>query len=228
MHFQLALHPFKQLSTTPGHSIFQAEHDYLGRDYSVNVRVGNPSPADLTGIYTASLIQSVTKSLAVGVEAMFQRPQPGLSDLGLQYYAKYTSPVFTKEQGWIATAMLQPQGMLHTTYWQKLSEKFEVAAELQVVNVPQRRDAIATIAAKWDLRMASFRAQLDSSGKVSALLEQRFAPSFAFLFSGEIDHFKVSKLSFSVLKFVANTDDGYAELCEGRRRCDDRERSGEP
>lgn len=169
----------------------QAEHDYVGRDYSVNFRAVNPSPADFTGIYSASILQSITKSLAVGVEAMFQHPQPGLTDLGLQYYAKYTSPTFSKEQGWIATAMLQPQGMLHTTYWQKLSEKLEVAAELQVVNVPSRRDAIATLGAKWDLRMATFRAQLDSSGKVSALLEQRFAPSFAFLFSGEIDHFKV-------------------------------------
>ena len=52
-------------------------------------------------------------------------------------------------------------------------------------------DAMASLGAKYDLRMSTFRAQLDSSGKVSALLEQRFAPSFAFLVSGEIDHFKV-------------------------------------
>jgi Eukaryotic porin len=41
------------------------------------------------------------------------------------------------------------------------------------------------------LRASTFRAQLDSTGNVSALLEQRFAPTFAFLVSGEIDHFKV-------------------------------------
>ncbi len=39
--------------------------------------------------------------------------------------------------------------------------------------------------------MSTFRAQLDSTGKVSALLEQRFAPSFVFTVAGEIDHFKV-------------------------------------
>ncbi|EKM55371.1 uncharacterized protein PHACADRAFT_255951 [Phanerochaete carnosa HHB-10118-sp] len=181
-----------QLSSTPGHSVMQAEHDYLGRDHSVNIRAANPSLADFTGIYTASVMQSVTKSLALGVEAMMQRPQPGLSDVGLQYYAKYTSPVFSKDRGWIASATVQPQGMLDLTYYQKLSEKLDFAAQLQVVNVPQRRDAIATLGAKWDLRMSTFRAQLDSSGKVGALLEQRFAPSFAFLFSGEIDHFKNS------------------------------------
>jgi mitochondrial import receptor subunit TOM40 len=41
--------------------------------------------------------------------------------------------------------------------------------------------------------MATFRAQVDSTGKVSALLEQRFVPAFAFLMAGEIDHFKVGQ-----------------------------------
>lgn len=67
----------------------------------------------------------------------------------------------------------------------------EVAADLQLIAAPTRRDAIATLGAKYDLRLATFRAQLDSTGKVSALLEQRFTPTFAFLVSGEIDHFKV-------------------------------------
>jgi mitochondrial import receptor subunit TOM40 len=174
--------------------VLQAEHDYIGRDFSINARAVNPSPADLTGIYTASVLQSVTKSLAVGVEAMCQQPQPGMREVGLQYYAKYTSKNFSKDHGWVATAMLQPEGMIDATYWQKLSEKLDFAAQLQVVNLPQKRDAIATLAAKWDLRMSTFRAQLDSSGKISAVLEQRFAPSFGLTFSGEIDHFRVSVL----------------------------------
>jgi hypothetical protein len=48
--------------------------------------------------------------------------------------------------------------------------------------------------------LATFRAQVDSTGKVSALLEQRFTPAFAFLISGEIDHFKVR---FSLLSSLA-------------------------
>jgi len=96
------------------------------------------------------------------------------------------------KRDWIATAQVQLGGVLQASYWHKLSEKVEAAADLQMLTMPARRDAIATIGVKYDLRMASFRAQLDSTGKVSALLEQRFAPAFAFQVAGEIDHFKNS------------------------------------
>lgn len=167
--------------------MLQVEHDYQGVDYNVNAKVINLWPADLTGIYIGSYLQSFTKNIALGVEGFYQRPTPDMAELNTSYLAKYTSD----NKDWIATAQLQPQGILQTTYWQKLSEKVEVAADLQVIAAPQRRDAIATLGAKYDLRMATFRAQVDSSGKVSALLEQRFAPTLAFLLSGEIDHFKV-------------------------------------
>ncbi|KAF7793067.1 hypothetical protein EIP86_004173 [Pleurotus ostreatoroseus] len=177
-------------SSTPGHSMLQIEHDYQGRDYSVNLKAMNPSPVDLTGMYIGNILQSVTKHLALGVEGLYQRPQPDLSDLALSYLVKYTGGE-NPSLPWIGTAQLSPtQGLLQTTYWQKLSEKLEVAADLQLIANSQRRDAIATLGARWDLRMATFRAQLDSTGKVSALLEQRFAPSFSFLVAGEIDHFR--------------------------------------
>ena len=174
--------------------MLQIEQDYQGKDCSINVKAMNPSPVDATGVYMGSALQSVTKHLAVGVEGLWQRPQPELSDLSTSFIAKYTggdSPATP----WIATATLSPsQGIAQTTYWQRLSEKLEVAADLQLLATPQRRDAIATLGARWDLRMASFRAQLDSTGKVSALLEQRFAPSFSFLIAGEIDHFRVRRV----------------------------------
>ncbi|KAF9227893.1 hypothetical protein BS17DRAFT_693432 [Gyrodon lividus] len=175
-----------QLSQQAGHSMLQLEQDYQGRDYSLNLKAVNPSPTDLTGIYIGSYFQSFTKNLALGFETLHQRQTPEMTEFATSYLAKYTST----DRNWIATAQLQPSGIIQTTYWQKLSEKVEVAADLQVIAAPQRRDAIATLGAKYDLRMATFRAQLDSTGKVSALLEQRFAPSFAFLVSGEIDHFK--------------------------------------
>lgn len=168
--------------------MLQMEQDYQGQDYSLNFKAVNPSPTDLTGIYIGSYFQSFTKNLALGFETLYQRQTPDLSELATSYLAKYTGA----NKNWIATAQLQPAGILQTTYWQKLSDKVEVAADLQVIAGPQRRDAIATLGAKYDLRMATFRAQLDSTGKVSALLEQRFAPTFAFLVSGEIDHFKVN------------------------------------
>lgn len=171
--------------------MLQVEHDYQGIDYNINAKVVNVSPADLTGIYIGSYLQSITKNLALGIEGFYQRPAPEMGELSTSWLAKYTSD----KKDWIATAQLQPQGILQTTYWQKLSDKVEVAADLQVIAAPTRRDAIATLGAKYDLRMSTFRAQVDSTGKVSALLEQRFAPTLAFLLSGEIDHAKVPVLN---------------------------------
>jgi mitochondrial import receptor subunit TOM40 len=180
-------HIISQFSTQAGHNMLQIEHDYQGTDYNLNAKALNIWPADLTGVYIGSYLQSFTKNLALGIEGFYHRQAPDMTELSTSYLAKYTGD----NKDWIATAQLQPSGILQSTYWQKLSEKVEVAAELQVIATPMRRDAIATLGAKYDLRMSTFRAQVDSTGKVSALLEQRFAPSLAFLLSGEIDHFKV-------------------------------------
>lgn len=175
----------EQISQQAGHNLLQLEQDYQGLDFSLNAKAINPSPTDLNGIYVGSYLQSLTKNVALGVECLYQRQN--LADLTTSYLAKYTST----DKNTIATAQLQGAGILQATYWQKLSEKVEVAGDLQIIAAPGRRDAIATLGAKYDLRVSTFRAQLDSTGKVSALLEQRFTPAFAFLMSGEIDHFKV-------------------------------------
>ena len=163
------------------------EHDYLGQDYSINVKAMNPSPSNFTGVLIGSYLQSITKNLAVGFDTVCQRPTPQAPEISTALHAKLTAT----DKSWIATAQVQHAGILQATYWQKLSEKVEVAVDLQVLSTPMRRDAIATLGAKYDFRLANFRAQLDSTGKVSAFLEQRFHPAFAFLISGEIDHFKV-------------------------------------
>jgi len=186
-----------QIANSPvGHSMLQVEQDYLGSDYSVNLKTVNPSLTDLSGLYVGSYLQSVTKHLALGFETLYQSaPLPGQpSDFTTSFLAKYAF------RDWIATAQVQPAGILQATYWQKLGEKLEVAADLQVIAAPFRRDAIATVGARYNLRTATFRAQLDSSGKVSALLEQQLAPTFAFLVAGEIDHVKsTSKVGVGIM-----------------------------
>jgi len=175
-----------QLGMQPGHTMIQLEHDYSGSDYTMNAKAINPSPLDGSGIYVGSYLQSVSKNLALGIETLYQRAALDQAEMSSSYLAKLTG----SNGKWIATAQFQPIGVLQATYWHKLSEKVEAAADLQVIAAPMRRDAIATVGTKYDLRMSTFRAQLDSTGKVSALLEQRFAPSFAFTVAGEIDHFK--------------------------------------
>jgi len=193
----------------------QLEHDYQGGDYSLNVKAMNPSPADTSGIYIGSYLQSLTKNFALGFDLLHQRQTSELTETSMSYHAKYAG----SDKNWIATATLSPMSILQATYWHKLSDKVEAAAELNVIAMPMRRDAIATLGAKYDLRMSTFRAQVDSTGKVSALLEQRFAPTFGFTVAGEIDHFKVIQNHVSV---YGSSRVHSAELGKGRRRRNDR------
>jgi len=179
--------------------MIQLEHDYSGLDYTLNAKAINPSVLDGTGIYVGSYLQSVTNKLALGIETLYQRAALDQAEMSSSYLAKLTG----SDGKWIATTQFQPIGVLQATYWHKLSEKVEVAADLQVIAAPMRRDAIATVGTKYDLRMSTFRAQLDSTGKVSALLEQRFAPSFAFTVAGEIDHFKVRVIFLTLFYCMA-------------------------
>lgn len=171
--------------------MIQLEHDRSGRDYSLNFKAYNPGVTDGTGVFMASYLQSLTKRFSVGTEVIWQRPSPDMEEANMSYMAKYVGGA---DKDWIATAQLHGgQGILSGTYWQRLSDKVEAGAELTIHPhpMPKERKASATLAAKYDFRLATLRAQLDNSGKVSAFLEQRFTPAFAFLVTGEIDHWKV-------------------------------------
>lgn len=194
--------------------MLQVEHDYLGPHHSLSLKTMNPGILDGTGIHFVSLLQNIAPRLSVGFESIIQHPQPGIFETSTSYLAKLTSlPNFASSaltpvgqspipqpvgSSWIATAQLQPSGNVQTTYVQKLSDKVDVALDLQTVIQPAsmmgpaKREAVATLGAKYDFRMATFRGQVDSNGKVGMLLEQRFTPAFAFMVGGEIDHAKVS------------------------------------
>ena len=200
-----------QLSSGAGQSMVQLEHDLIAPHFSLNLRSINPSPTDLTGIHMVSLLHSVSPRLSVGFESIIQRPDVNTVATSTSYLAKLTSlsnpadALVPSTMGqapfspsWIATAQLQPAGIVQATYYQRLSEKVDVALNLEAANTPAsamgpgKRDATATLGAKYEFRMATFRGQVDTKGKVGMLLEQRFTPAFAFLVGGEIDHMKVS------------------------------------
>jgi mitochondrial import receptor subunit TOM40 len=171
-------------------SIVQFEHDRHGRDYTLSFKACNPSPADLTGIYGASYLQSVSPSLALGLECVLRRLGSNVEEAGLSYIVKWTGA----KKDWTATCQFQAsEGTLQSTYHQKLGERVEAAAELVLVPslVPAERKALATVGAKYDFRAATFRAQVDHRGRISALLEQRLTGNFAVIVGGEIDHYNV-------------------------------------
>lgn len=173
-----------QLAPAGGQSFVQLEHDYQGGDFSTNIKALNPSPINMTGIYVGNYLQSLTNRFALGAEAVYQRPSPEIEEAAIGYVAKLVGD----KNDWIATAQWQPQGVAQLTYWHKLSEQVDVAGDLQVISVPQRRDAQASFAARYAFRMATLRAQIDSLGKLTSVYEARLSPAFAFSFAGEIDH----------------------------------------
>ncbi|KAI1498519.1 mitochondrial import receptor subunit tom-40 [Biscogniauxia marginata] len=174
------------------------EHEYTGSDFTSSVKMLNPSCLEggLTGIYILSHLQSITKKLALGIEAVWQRGalnQPPES--AMSYCARY------KTDDWIATAQLHAQGALNTTYWRRLSEKVQAGVDmtLQVAPGPGglmggslQKEGITSVGVKYDFRMSTFRAQVDSKGKLGCLLEKRLAPPVMMSFCADVDHYTQS------------------------------------
>jgi mitochondrial import receptor subunit TOM40 len=175
----------------------QFDNEYTGDDFTASLKTLNPSMIDggLTGIFIGSYLQSVTPSLALGIEAIWQRAALNQApETALSYCAKY------KGNDWIASAQLAAGGAFSTSYWRKLTDKVEAGVDLNLQFVgmggpmmggPSRKEGVATVGAKYDFRMSTFRAQVDSTGKLSCLLEKVVAPPVRLTFAADMDHFKV-------------------------------------
>lgn len=177
--------------------MFIHETDYTGPDYAFNFKALNPGIADGSGTYILGGLIAVTPKLALGVETIFQR-QFGQQELAHGFKAKYTSA----DKSWLFQGEVTAQKALAFGYWQKLAERVEAGAELAISPsiAPEERKAVATVGAKYDYRLSTFRGQVDSQGKVQAFFEQRINPMMAFLLSGEIDQWKnTSKFGVGVM-----------------------------
>jgi mitochondrial import receptor subunit TOM40 len=192
-----------------GQAMAQFDNEYTGRDFTAALKTVNPSIIDggLTGIFIGSYLQSVTPRLALGLEAVWQRtaltegPQTAIS-----YCARY------KGDDWVGSLQLaQAQGTVSTSYWRRLTDKVEAGMDLNLafaglsgagMMAGSRNEGVATVGAKYDFRMSSFKAQVDSTGKLSCLLEKRVAPPVSLTFAAEMDQYKVSLLH--VTKFVSD------------------------
>ncbi|KAE8348235.1 eukaryotic porin/Tom40 [Aspergillus coremiiformis] len=202
-----------QIMAGASQGLMQIDNDYTGDDFSASVKAFNPSFLDggLTGIFVGSYLQSVTPSLALGFEAIWQRQ--GINnrpETAISYSARY------KTSDWIASAQLQAQGVFTASYWKKLSERVEAGVDMNLQFAPNAaaalmggpsRDGTTAIGAKYDFRASTFRAQVDSAGKVSCLLEKRIAMPISLTFAGEIDQAKQSaKLGLAVSLEIAGEE----------------------
>jgi mitochondrial import receptor subunit TOM40 len=197
-----------QASISPGgQDMAHLEHEYTGDDFTASIKMLNPSflEGGLTGIYIGSYLQSVTPKLALGMETLYQRP--GLSqgpECVVSYCARY------KSNDWVATANLQAaMGTFNTSYWRRISDKVQAGVDLSLGLVPSaaaglmgggvQKEGITTVGAKYDFRMSTFRAQVDSKGKLSCVLEKRVAAPVMMTFAADIDHFtQQAKLGLAV------------------------------
>ncbi|KAL2262824.1 hypothetical protein VTK26DRAFT_9345 [Humicola hyalothermophila] len=175
-----------------GQDMAQFEHEYTGSDFTATLKALNPSCLEggLTGIFIGQYLQSVTPKLALGLEAVWQRA--GLTqgpDTAVSYVGRYKSDNF------IASAQLQAQGALNASYWQRLSDKVQAGVDMTLSVSPAAammggptKEGITTFGAKYDFRMSTFRAQIDSKGKLSCLLEKRIAAPVMMTFAADVDH----------------------------------------
>ena len=189
-----------QIAPGQGQAMMHIDNEITGKDFTASLKTINPSliEGSLTGILVGSYLQSITPSLAVGFETMWQRMAMNSGpETTLSYVARY------KGSDWVASAqLLQAQSAINTSYWRRLTDKVEAGVDLNLQFTPGmgggglmggglRKEGITTVGAKYDFRTSTFRAQLDSSGRLSCLLEKRVLPPVQITFAGEMDHFKV-------------------------------------
>lgn len=187
-----------RVNLAQGQAMANIENDYNGADFSASIKMMNPSILEggLTGIFVGSYLQSITPRLALGLEGVWQRAAMNRAPEFLcSYAAKY------KGDNWIASGQILAAGGVQASYWRRLMERVETGVDvnLQFAGLgansmmgPVQKEGTTTIGAKYDFRASSFRAQVDSKGKLGCLLEKRVAPSVQVTFAGEIDHPKVS------------------------------------
>lgn len=184
-----------------GGSMFTTDVDYSGADFSANLKTYNPSILDgtLTGIYIGSYLQAITPQLALGIESVWQRPAASHGpETALSYVARYAT------QDWIASLQLQGSGAVQATYWRKVADRVEAGVDCQMtlangmarggggmMGGQMQREAVTTIGAKYGFRQSTFRAQVDSKGKLQCVLEKHVAPAVTLTFCGNMDHGKV-------------------------------------
>ena len=183
----------------------KVENDYSGKDFTASVKAMNPSIIEggLSGIFIANYLQSVTPSLALGIEALWQRAALNSPpEAALSYGVRY------KGFDWVASAQFSPESaqgsMLNTSYWRRLTDKVSAGADLNLQFAPGlggaaglmggglQKEGTTTVGAKYDFRTSNLKAQLDSKGRLSCLLEKSILPAVRVTFAGEMDHLKVS------------------------------------
>ena len=183
------------------------DNEYVGDDFTASVKAVGPSLLEggLTGIVIGSYLQSITPRLALGLEGVWQRAALNQApETVLSYAARY------KGNDWIASAQYLSQGgTVGVSYWRRLTERVEAGVDCQLqfspgmgnpLMGPPKREGTTTAGVKYNFTTATYRAQVDSAGKLGVVLEKRVAPPVTLTFAAEIDQVKVSHQTKRLLR----------------------------
>jgi mitochondrial import receptor subunit TOM40 len=198
----------------------QIENEYTGEDFTASVKALSPSIMEggLTGIFIGSYLQSVTKSLALGVEGVWQRPSLSAKpETAISYAARY------RGTDWIGSAQWLSQGSLNVSYWKRLTDKVEAGVDTQLQFAPGmggagmfggiRKEGATTVGVKYSFTTSVYRAQVDSQGKFGVLLEKRVAPPVTVTFAAEIDQWKVcAAIAITLIRWLTNIEQNTHKL----------------
>lgn len=187
-----------QIDPKGGQSMVQLDNEYTGDDFSLSVKAVSPSIMEggLTGIYIGQYLQAVTPRLALGLEGVYQRASLGTKpETAASYSARY------KTDDWIASGSILAAGQFNVSYWRKLTEKVEAGVDCNLQFSPgmggglmggPRKEGTTSLGVKYNFLSSTYRAQVDSAGKLGVVLERRVAPPVQLTFAAEIDQVKVS------------------------------------
>jgi mitochondrial import receptor subunit TOM40 len=208
-----------------GGGLFQFENDYTGADFTASIKANNPSVLEggLTGSVVGDYLQSITPRLSLGLNAHWQREAMNkVPDIMLTYAARY------KGDDWIGSARVVPLvGLLQVSYWRRIADKIDAGVNLELSMIggggpmggmmggAPRPEGAATIGAKYEFRGATYRAQVDSNGRLGCMLEKRVAPPVSITFVGQLDHVKVRTVdsATSIITNESRTKQKSALLC---------------
>jgi mitochondrial import receptor subunit TOM40 len=155
-----------QLAANPQQNVVIVEHEHLGENYSLGFKSQNANPVDkpskfgkgssVTGAFSASYLQQITNRLALGAEFTYTRPFPDLEENSIAYGLKYTTleelpkplslppgapspymPINPRDPTSVFTMTYSPaSAMLHSSYWRRINQRFEVVSEVQMLIQP--------------------------------------------------------------------------------------------
>jgi len=171
---KLQLKVIGQTSNEPHNNGVHTELEYSGDDWHGQMKWINP------GTYGISYHQAITQRFSMGCDLFYRYQQSfSMATYGMRYNTGKS----------ISTAVVNSSSAAFS-YSQILSKQVRLSTELVFGASPNGIESKYTLGMDYSLRMSTFRAHIDSGGRVVTYLEEMLNPNTKVLLSAELDHKK--------------------------------------